>query len=259
MNTMYDHESQKSSFIDPLYLKGNFFNKSTGSLDAEFKVEQIRQILELHKDIIPSKNLRIADVGCGSGKTTYLLKPMLEKVTRMPSTVDGYDIHPYMSQISDIEGVRFVSGDFCHIADGVYDLVVLLDVFEHVSDPVSFIRQLSLMTNLIVFHIPLDDSIFSWIRGLQRQNLVYPGHLIVLDAASAINLLTMAGLRVIDFEFSPSFLSPSGKMTHLQKLMVPFRALMFRINPYLAQKIFAGISLTVLALTAKGFSILDQT
>jgi SAM-dependent methyltransferase len=245
---------RQNSFIDPLYLQGEFYEKSTGSEDASYKVDELCQLIKCNPSCLPKRECRVADVGCGTGKTTFLLQGMINNYTGSLPLVDGYDIHPYISKFSDNDSIRFFAGDFCSLAKDVYDLVVLFDVIEHIIDPILFLKEVSAHTSLLAFHIPLDNSIFSLLRNLTRENLTLPGHILVLDLPAAINLLTFSGLRVLDYRYSPGFLSPSGGKTRLQRLMRPFRKVMYKISPYLTQKLLSGVSVTVLAWTPLGLS-----
>lgn len=238
------------STIDPIYLKGDFYNRSNGDWDADYKVQQIKSLLQRNKEKINTDLTSVADIGCGTGKTTILFHRMLSDLFKKPICIDGYDVHPYMSQLKEEKDVRFYSGDFCTIAhEKIYDLAIMLDVIEHVPDPISFIHNVSKSARIIAFHIPLDDSLLSWVRNIQRGNLSHPGHIIVLDASAALNLLTFSGLRIIDFAFSPVFRAPSGKKSLAQRLINPIREIMYRISPFLTQKTLAGVSLTILTWT----------
>jgi SAM-dependent methyltransferase len=242
------------TFIDPIYSKGQYFEKSTSGPDASYKVKQLSDLILSNKDRIKMKIASVADVGCGLGKTTFLLQEAVRSITSSPPIVDGYDVHPRVQEFSGNDSVRFFMGDFCAISEIVYDLVVLFDVIEHVPDPVHFIKEVSDHARLLAFHIPLDNSYISWLRDLPRENLNHPGHLLVLDPPAAFNLLTLSGLRILDYDYSPVFRAPSGKMTLFQKMLNPFRAVLFRISPFLTQKLLAGVSLTVLAWTDMGLS-----
>jgi SAM-dependent methyltransferase len=244
----------EAMFVDPIYIKGQFYEKSTGSIDAAYKINQLYQILLRNVARLPKKLERVADVGCGTGKTTFMLQQMVKDLTGSIPLLDGYDVHPNIWEYPESDSIHFFAEDFCANVNKDYDMVVLFDVIEHVPDPVHFIQEVSRHTRLLAFHIPLDDAILSWIRNLPRENLTHPGHLLVLDLASALNLLTMSGLRIFDFDYSPGFRSPSGRVTFSQKITNPFRAILFRLSPYLAQKLLAGVSLTVLAWTSKGLS-----
>jgi hypothetical protein len=172
---------------------------------------------------------------------------MLDEPVAGEVRVDGYGVHPKVSELAGGPHVRFIAGDFCSISDGTYDLAVLFDVVEHVPDPLGLLRGVGRAARLLALHIPLDDSFLSWIRGLPHHKLDFPGHLLVLNAASALNLLSLAGLRVVDFKWSPVFRAPSGTANVTQRLANPVRALCYLVSPWLVQRLLGGVSVTVLA------------
>lgn len=234
--------------LDPFYLSGKFLSQSSGEQDAEYKIFQLFKLLNLHQKIL-NKIKHIADVGCGTGRTTVLLhQSFAEMDEKFPIYVSGYDIYPDIENKEGNEFVEFCFGDFTEMAiENEYDLVVLLDVIEHVLEPVEFIKKISIKTSWTIFHIPLDDNSFSWLRLLQKDNLVHPGHLSIFDAASAINVIIGGGMKVIDFNFSPVFRAASNRQTLKQKMLFGLRNILYFISPYLLQKTLGGVSLMVLA------------
>ena len=236
------------SWIDPYYSTGRFKAKSSGARDAAFKVSALKKLLEASRDVPSLFPLtRVVDVGCGAGATTFLLREMCVQAGDGDAHVDGYDVHPDIPGFADSETVKFVRGDFCTADVRPYDLAVLFDVVEHVPAPADFLRQVAARARFVALHIPLDDSIFSWLRNLPHQNLSHPGHLIVLNPASALNLLALGGLRTVGFDYAPVFRAPSGGVGRAQRLLNLLRVPMYRLSPYLLQKTLGGVSLMVLA------------
>ena len=251
--------NNNSSIIDPYYSSGDFFNSSTGFKDAEFKVKELLSLLEHQKHEHELKIRRIADVGCGRGDTTIQLDKAFNNNTTNNVSIEGFDVYPEVMSISTTSpNVQFHYQDFCTLPENneLYDLVVLFDVIEHVPDPISFLKTVSKKTKAVALHIPLDNTWFGWLRLLPRTNLSHPGHLVILDVASALNLLTFAGLRTRDFAFTPVFRAPSGKVTRAQRLLNPFRRLLYALNPYLLHKSLGGVSLIVVAHTPIGLETL---
>lgn len=123
-----------------------------------------------------------------------------------------------------------------------------------VPDPLGFIRKVGARAHRVALHIPLDDSWMVTFRDLPRAKLSHPGHLIYLDAPSALNLLALAGLRVRTYAYSPVFRAPTGQQSKSQRLLTPSRGLLYRLSPYLAQKLLGGVSLMVLAETPLSLS-----
>jgi SAM-dependent methyltransferase len=237
-----------STWIDPYYSTGKFQAESDGFRDAEFKVSELKMLLDASRQFSSLFPLtRVVDVGCGSGHTTLLLQEMCSRIGYSDAIVEGYDVHPDIQGYQGSEKVKFIYGDFCTANVPLFDLAVLFDVIEHVPAPIEFLRQVAVRSRFVALHIPLDDSIFSWLRLIPLENLHHPGHLLVMDTATALNVVAIAGLRTLNFHYSPAFQAPTGSDTREQEFIKPLRSLLFRLNPYLLQKMLGGVSLMLLA------------
>jgi len=49
--------------------------------------------------------------------------------------------------------------------DTYFDSLLCIDVFEHVEDYIGFVKTLKSKATYKIFHIPLDISVLSVIRG----------------------------------------------------------------------------------------------
>lgn len=247
-----DRNSKCGSIVDPFYRDGKFQSESNGEKDAQYKVSGLLELISNFPELL-SQIKQVADVGCGTGKTTQLMQEALTRQGYSGISYWGYDVHPVVNTFPKTENVRFVWDDFC-LSDQEVDLVVLLDVLEHIPDPVGFLHKISERTSWLVCHIPLDASFFSGIRNLHRANLRHPGHLIVLDMPAALNIIAFGGFRSINYSYSPVFRAPSGQATLSQKILFPFRELLYRVSPFILQKTFGGVSLFVLAASSNGLN-----
>lgn len=234
-----------SSLVDSYYSSGDFFDKSDGHKDAQFKINILGELIGRNRDIFLDVR-SVADVGCGSGATTLLLGETFSKLSSFLFQVDGFDIHPDIKKFEGNSLVNFIYGDFCEI-NNHYDFIFLFDVIEHLADTINFIKNVSSSGKFVVFHIPLDDSLMIGFRNLFLNKLKNPGHLVILDTVSALNLLAFSGLKVIDYIHSPVFKAPSGKATLSQRFFNPLRWFLFKVSPFLCQKTLGGVSLMVLA------------
>ena len=230
---------------EAMYTDGSFLEASTGGDDADYKVSELERILRENQGLLPDGALRVADIGCGTGQTTNCLAKTLARLGWAPR-VTGFDVHPSVDSLEAEENVRFVRADYLEEGEPC-DLAVLFDVIEHIPGPLEFLRGVARKARFVALHIPLDNSVLSLARGMNRTNLTLPGHLVILDIPAALNIVTLSGLRPIDYLISPAFRAPSGRLTRGQKLLSPIRSALYRWNPYLLQRTLGGVSLTVLA------------
>jgi SAM-dependent methyltransferase len=233
------------------YSTGSYFADShRHSEDAEFKSQSFSRLF------LPfARRNRVAirsyiDVGCGSGDVVRMVAGHLRGAGFDVSTVKGYDVSPHVRDL-DTDGIQYVHGDFCS-SDEFADLVTLFDVIEHVPDPVEFLKLASQRCRIMTLHIPLENSWNNTLRGKLRRKLSDSGHLIFMDSVSALNLLTLAGLRVVNYDYTFAFRAPSGRTSILSKVVFPFRYLLSKLSPHLMSKTLGGASLMVIALTPSG-------
>lgn len=229
-----------------MYSEGIYFqDPNRHREDTKYKVESIKKLLFKY---LNNNNIQLssyADVGCGSGEIIKLLGKELKLNFESLQILKGFDVSPHVEKIKD-ENIEFLFQDFTK-SDENFDLITLNDVFEHVTNPISFLTEVGKRAKYVVMHIPLEDCLSVNIRNLQKAKIKNPGHLIFLNINSAINLITFSGLKVVDYEYSiDSINAPSNNSTILQKTTYPFKYLLLKINPYLFSKFF-GISLIVIA------------
>lgn len=127
------------SKVDSIYYDGTYLaeNPDWDRKDAPWKAVQVASILSDH-EIVP---YTVCEVGCGSGDVLVSLQKALPSVK-----MTGYDISPQAAQFWEQhngagEGVEFQLGNFHEINRIKYDVLLMLDVFEHVRDPFSFLEN----------------------------------------------------------------------------------------------------------------------
>lgn len=234
-----------SDVASEVYRTGRFFRASHGGEDALFKVQALGELLERNHDVMGPIS-RVADIGCGTGDATRLIRDSFFAANSQPPTVVGFDLHPGVERLECAEGLSFIRGDFRQSAHAEFDLGVVLDVLEHVLQPEQFAAQVGARVRWVVFHIPLEDCVWIGMRNLFRGKLRFPAHVSFFDTASALNLLASAGILVEDYLYTPVFMAPTGRRSMLQRVGLPLRWLIFRISPWLLQKTLGGVSLLVL-------------
>jgi 2-polyprenyl-3-methyl-5-hydroxy-6-metoxy-1,4-benzoquinol methylase len=129
-------DSESAIYRDGSYLKNN---PSWHIEESPFKVRQIQRMMK-RQTLAPRT---VCDVGCGAGLVLAELQPYL------PSDCAcwGYDVSPdalAMSAARANDKLRFrmrdIRKDEC---DTFFDLLLMLDVFEHVEDYMGLVRAVS--------------------------------------------------------------------------------------------------------------------
>jgi SAM-dependent methyltransferase len=165
--------------------------------DAGAKAAKIAKIL--HANNVTCQ--KIVDVGCGAGG---VLNALLERDIFRDSTAVGYDIAPYAINVAkqrERDSLSFRCGDFSQTNES-YDLLLCIDVFEHIDDYMGFLRKLRGRSKYYVFHIPLDISVLSVLRAQPVQKRKEVGHLHYFDKTTALAALRDTGFEIIDSQYT---------------------------------------------------------
>jgi len=238
------------SIINQRYLENDYLehNPSWDIKDSPWKAERIIKLLDKHK-LTPKK---ICEIGCGAGRILaelYQWKPTM--------LLHGYDIAPGAKRFwAEIENdhMQFTLGDFfiaeLSIKQNYYDLIMLLDVLEHVESPQQFLSDLHGRSDYILLHFPLDLSAFSIIR---EQPLLYVrrkvGHIHYFTKGLALELLHETGWEVLDSVYSGATFS-SPQATLKTKVASIFRKLIYAMHKDIGVRVLGGETLFVLARSA---------
>ena len=186
-----------------------------------------------------------ADVGCGSGAATHSLAAALAKAGHPLSRVTGFDVSPHVESLSGSDGLSFQHGDFS-TADVQFDLVSMFDVFEHIPDPLAFLKRCAERTKYMTFHIPLEDCTYLRYKDGYRHRLRDPGHLLILNIERALSMLCEAGLIVIDYAYTDGFrLSRPASLK--EGVLYWARTALWKLSPALLTRTLNGTSLCVVA------------
>jgi SAM-dependent methyltransferase len=228
---------------EDVYASGEYLAKNPDwhVEESPWKAQQIVRMLARHH----LKPKRICEIGCGVGEVLVQLQALLQ-----PNTVfEGFDVSPQAIQKSRARSnakLRFTLGDGLDQPALGFDLVLVLDVFEHLEDYFSFLRNIKDKGELTMFHIPLDLSVQTIFRKyglLKRRDLYYHLHYFTKD--TALRTLEELGYTVVDYTFTPRNLDrPVNWMHRLLKLP---RQIGFTLNQEFTVRLLGGYSLMVLA------------
>jgi cyclopropane fatty-acyl-phospholipid synthase-like methyltransferase len=187
----------------------------------------------------------IAEIGCGSGEILVELKKR-----RPDARFTGFEISPQAYAICSAKqapGLEFRLGDLLEEQSARFDLLLAIDVFEHVPDYLGFLKALKGKAEHVLFHIPLDLSVQALLRGTSYPILRdHTGHLHYFFKYTALATLRDCGYEVIDWTYTRSSQELPGKGVRTRLANLP-RRLMQLVSEDLSARLFGGYSLLVLA------------
>ncbi len=226
-----------------LYTSGQYVETNPGWHVAEspWKAQQILQMLARHR----LEPRRIAEVGCGAGEVLRQLQMQMDSACEFW----GYEISPYAFKLCQSRAngqLHFQLADLTREPSPFFDLLLVLDVIEHLEDYFQFLRAIHPKSQYKILHIPLDLSVQTLLRKnalLKRRDL--HAHLHYFSKETALRTLEDSGYRVLDVFYTPRSIDHGTGA--IQKLLTPPRKLLYALDPDSAVRLLGGYSLLVLA------------
>lgn len=224
------------------YISGEYASKNPDwdTQDSPWKADIIFNMM-LKNDIKPRT---LVEIGCGAGDVLVNLSKKMNCIFK------GYDISPNLLkfwQRNESANITFELGDFEKINQDRYDVILVLDVVEHVSDPFYFIESLKTSADYYIFHIPLDLNSISVLREkplLHVREKV--GHVHYFTKNIALAMLKESGFMIVDHTYTDAFFHASRISIKSLIAAVP-RYLLGIINKDFSARLLGGQTLLVLA------------
>ena len=150
-----------------------------------------------------------------------------------------------MSRSRASERVQFTLGDVSQEEGAFFDLMLVLDVFEHVEDYFGFLTAIRPRSALKIFHIPLDLSVQTVLRkrGLLKRRELHR-HLHYFTKETALETLKDSGYTLLDYFFSAHTIECGQEIG--QKIARLPRKMCFALHQDLTVRMLGGYSLLVL-------------
>lgn len=230
--------------IDTRYMDGAYLAQ-TGNWhedDAAWKAGHIRNMIAA-AGLAPRS---VADIGCGTGGVIARLQPMLPSVVELT----GYEIATPAFRMAEARGndhLRFINGSALDDAAApVYDLALVLDVFEHVPDYLGFLAGIRRLARSFIFHVPLDISIRSLINEWPMEARRTVGHIHYFTTPTAKATIEESGYRIERSFHTHAIMHPAPKGWKMKLRRWPHK-LLFNYDTDLCAKVLGGCALMVLA------------
>jgi SAM-dependent methyltransferase len=229
--------------INNYYQENSAYLESNPSWHIEDSPWKAKQILKMIKKNSLQIN-SIAEIGCGAGEILNRLQ------TSLPKNVlfTGFDISPdaiKMAQKRKSQRVSFRQEDMIKSRE-FFDLLLMIDVFEHVEDYMGFLRACKDKSEYKLFHIPLDASMFMIFRNKLLTMRKSVGHLHYFMKDTALATLSDTGYEIVDHFYTSIILDIPRKSIKSKMGYMPRRLLSLMSEDF-AAKTIGGFSLMVLA------------
>ncbi len=222
----------------------NDYLKSNPTWDIEDSVWKSEFVVSILNSIEFTPG-SICDVGCGAGGVLAALRGSYPYASFF-----GFDIAPDAARFwpqHKALNISFHVGDFLTLNSRQYDILLVLDVIEHLSDPFSFLINLQCFSTYYLFHFPLDMSAINVVREkpiLRQRKIV--GHIHYFTKNLALSLLNECGYNIIKWSYTGATFNSPQRTLKTILASVP-RRLAYTLNKDLGARIFGGETLFVLA------------
>lgn len=235
---------ENTTAAEARYTSGSYLEKNPlwHTEESLWKAELVMRMLN-RRGIVPRT---ICEVGCGAGEVLRQLQLRLGGDCELL----GCDVSPQAIELCQSranEKLRFLRGDDSRIAESFFDLVLIMDVIEHVEDYFSLLRNIKKRARHKIFQIPLDLSVQTILRATpmlkDREKF---GHIHYFNKELALQLLVDVGYQIIDYFYTAVALDlPSRDFRNLV-MRIP-RRLAYKVNKDMAVRLLGGYRLLILA------------
>ena len=227
-----------------IYVNGEYFmNNPTWNLeDSSWKADVIFGLMTKNS----LRPHQIIEVGCGAGG---ILKHLAAKDEHIES-LRGYDISTQAIELArkyQSDRLQYFNEDIT-ANDSIHsDLMLVIDVIEHIDDFYGFLRNLKPRSTHFIFHIPLDLCCRSILKPhilLQQRNAV--GHIHYFSKEMAIWLLHDSGYEIIDWVYTKPIVDTNPPDSFKRRVKKVLRNFSFNLNKDLSAKLWGGYSMMLL-------------
>lgn len=173
---------------------------------------RLRQSLESLKNLKPGA--KIMELGCGAGQFIREIKAMRPDFVCYGSDISEHAIN-LAKQASDGVNYDLSAEKRLPYEDSYFDAVLILDVLEHVQDPVAIISEVRrTLKNGGIFYafVPCEGDVFSLWNLLRKLHIgtdltqQYAGHINHFSRKELINLVCSGGFNISRIRYSEQVL-----------------------------------------------------
>ena len=236
--------AQKAAPLGTIYTSGTYLqlHPEWHTEESPWKAAQILRMLE-KRSLTPHS---VVDVGCGAGEVLRQLQQNLGA----DCDFRGYDISPQAIELAkqrENEHLHFAIADFRKENTAPADLLLMMNVLEHIEDRFGYLRDIKERAEYKLFHVLLNLSV----QTVMRKN----GLIHVRERYGIVNYFTKelllqtlrdAGYEIVDYFYTTGSTDLPSREFNRNLLRIP-RKMLFAVNQDLAARVLGGYRIMVLA------------
>lgn len=228
-----------------IYNEGTYliFNANWHQEDSPYKAKLVINLLDNSSSV-----KSILEVGCGAGEIIKILSCYLPDITFY-----GYDISSDAATFwskKESSNLSYYCSNVLE-SDRHVDVVLCLDVFEHIDDYMGFLKKLKTHGSRFIFNIPMDMNVMKLLTSGLAYARTEAGHLHYFNEWSAKATLVDCGYEIEVAKLSPAFLKVPPRNFRQFLAVIPRIIAHFLFGSRLACKLLGGYSLIVRAKDSK--------
>lgn len=128
-----------------------------------------------------------------------------------------------------------------------FDIIFLMDVVEHVTDPYTFLRSIHRLAPLVVLHIPIEQSLAHSVLSKPRQSYKLFHHVHFFSLETMQLLLEESGYEIVYMQMTAASKEILRFKTSLhEKLMRSIRYCTYKVAPRLSSLLMGGSVMVVM-------------
>ena len=211
--------------------------------DSPWKAGQILKIIGKN-GLKPNS---VAEIGCGAGEILHRLFLQMDKNISFA----GYEISPHAFELCrqrTADRLEYKLENLFEDNNVYYDIVMAVDVLEHVEDYFGFLRNFRKKGEYKIFHIPLEMSAVKVLfPGYIMKSRKRVGHIHYFNKETALAALSDTGYEIIDYFYTNGSNELESSRNWENRLLNIPRKVLYKINKDLPARILGGYALLALA------------
>jgi SAM-dependent methyltransferase len=191
----------------------------------------------------------VGDIGCGVGQILFELS---QDSYFSDTTFVGYDVSPHAIDIASKRKTPKLTYRQIDLLDHGYtesfDVLLVIDVVEHIRDCYGFLEKCKAKASFKVFHFPLDLHVSGLIRNTYMRSRYTVGHLHYFTADHVTAILRDTGYEILESTYTSAALDLYRLHPSIWKALanVP-RSVVSWASTRVAARLFGGYSFLILA------------